>query len=264
MRKQFAVPYVFTRAEYPVFSEIYFPKKISYQGTIFKALERGLNERIVKAYLKKNATHLLEELKGYPEILNPYQFGNVLGKRSGPITPAEAGQRIAMYRSYFQGWSMYEVDGVWLSEGGRIDEERTQVIRLMFRFRSALHDKAEEMDCGDALRAMHHWFMGFRGQLWEQKQWHSYEKKKFLDFRRPWPKHKRQFADENFEAVMKEATKWLEDCALFTFGYLVREFWEIVLERGRREDEIWVTSLYNLNLNVVRQLTRISQRKEEE
>jgi len=260
MSEEMATPYVFTRAERPVFAEIYFPKKVAYQGTIFTALEDGLKKEVVKGYLKENAAKLLDELGGYPDLLNSSRPEGVSRKRR-PVAPSleEAVRRIEMYQSHFTGWSMYEVNGVFLGEGGEVDEELTQVIRLMFRFRSRFHDHAERARCGDALRMIFFWFMDYRGRLWEQKPWDALEKKRFLDSRSPWPVNKRRFAKEHFEAVMKEATWWLNDCALFTYGYLVRRFSQTVLERRRREDEIWVTSLFDLNLNtVVKRITPAS------
>jgi len=255
MHERIAAPYVFTRAERPLFSEVYFPKKIAYQGTIFKALEEGLEEKVVKEYLKEKVESLMEELKGYPGLLNPRQFEEAPRNRLRYISRDDALERIEMYQSRFQGWSMYEVDGIFLGEAGRIDEELTQVIRLMFRFESSLHAKAEEAGCGDALRTIHLWFMDYRlYRLWEQRPWDPAEKKRLLNSRSPWPARKRKFVEEHFEAAIKDSNKWLEDCALFTYGYLVRKFWGTVLEKGRREDEIWVTSLFGLNLNIVKQL----------
>ena len=255
MSEEMVTPYVFTRAERPLFSEVYFPKKIVYQGTVFKALEEGLREEIVKEYLKGNVVSLTEELKGYPDILNPRQFEEASRKQPQFVSLEDALKRIEVYQSCFRGWSMYEVDGIFLRNGG-IDEERTQVIRLMFRFDSSLSALAEEAGCGDALRAIHLWFMDHRFyRLVEQKPWDAAEKRRLINFRSPWPAYKRKFVEKHFEAAMKESVKWLDDCALFTYGYLVRNFWEIVLKRGRREDEIWVTSLFGLNLNVVKRLT---------
>ncbi|MBI2033532.1 MAG: hypothetical protein HYT13_00310 [Candidatus Liptonbacteria bacterium] len=255
MQERLPAPYVFTRAERPLFAEVYFPKKIVYQGTIFKALEEGLQEEVVKEYLRENVVSLMEELKGYPDILNPRQLEEASRKQPQSVSLEDALERIEMYQSRFQGWSMYEVDGIFL-EAGHIDEERTQVIRLMFRFDSSLSALADEAGCGDALRIIHLWFMDHRFyRLWEQKPWDAAEKKRLLDSRSPWPARKRKFVEKHFEAAIRESVKWLDDCALFTYGYLVRNFWEIVLERGRREDEIWVTSLFGLNLNVVKRLT---------
>lgn len=56
-----------------------------------------------------------------------------------------------------------------------------------------------------------------------------------------------------FENVWSvEVVKWIDDCALFVFGYLVRKFWKEVVKQRSREDEIWVTSFLNLDINAVK------------
>ncbi len=40
--------------------------------------------------------------------------------------------------------------------------------------------------------------------------------------------------------------------AIFVFGYLVRKFWKEVIKRRSLEDEIWVTSFVNLDINAVK------------
>lgn len=86
MQERLPAPYIFTRAERPLFAEVNFPKKIAYQGTIFTALEEGLKEEKVKDYLKERVLDLMEELKEYPDLLNPHQFKRVPRRRSRPIS----------------------------------------------------------------------------------------------------------------------------------------------------------------------------------
>ena len=57
----------------------------------------------------------------------------------------------------------------------------------------------------------------------------------------------------------------IDDRALFVFGYLVRQFWENVLSEKMYEAEIWVTSLFDQLLNVIRRVepgNQVSHRKE--
>ncbi|MGH2638485.1 MAG: hypothetical protein ACRDF4_04285, partial [Rhabdochlamydiaceae bacterium] len=68
----------------------------------------------------------------------------------------------------------------------------------------------------------------------------------------PWPKHKLQFVKEHFEPIAKEVAQWMDDCWLFMFGYLIRQFAQKVLEINRPEEEIWVTSFFNLTINVMK------------
>jgi len=81
--------------------------------------------------------------------------------------------------------------------------------------------------------------------------WSRRERAKFFALHEPWRRKQRAFADEYFDPVVKEVRKWVDDTGLFIFGFLVRRFWGEVLRLGRREDEIWITSFFNLNINVV-------------
>lgn len=70
----------------------------------------------------------------------------------------------------------------------------------------------------------------------------------------PWPRRKAAFARQYFSPVAKEVEKWIDDCALFVFGYLVRTFAENVLAEKKREEEIWVTSFFTLGVNIVKRI----------
>jgi len=59
--------------------------------------------------------------------------------------------------------------------------------------------------------------------------------------------HKNHYID-----IAREVIKWFDDTVLFCFGFLVRRFWKRVQQVGRQEDEIWVTSLLELGINVVK------------
>jgi hypothetical protein len=249
------IPYIFTRGQRGIFAEIYFPKRITYQGEIFRAIEEGIRENEVKDYLTRNISGILLELVDYPDLFDPrkYQRNRIVQHRR--IRREEALRRIAMYRSYFKGWSMYEVDGMFLNETTQnVDEERTQVIRLIFRPESSFLAVAREKRCYDVLEAIIDWATGDPGRLDGQILWSNRECARFMASLEPWPRVKREFAQEYFEPIAKEVSKWIDDCALFIFAYLVRRFWEEVLRVQRREDQIWVTSFFNLNINIVQRI----------
>lgn len=54
-----------------------------------------------------------------------------------------------------------------------------------------------------------------------------------------------------FQSIARAAAKWIDDCALFIFGYLVGNFSQNVLDRNKKEEEIWVASFFELTLNVI-------------
>lgn len=264
--------YVFTPAERAIYAEIYFPKKVVYQPAIFYALRYGHDEKIVRTYLRDNVEALLTELKEYRQLLNPHQY-EFEPKRGQPPTLEEARRRIDVYVSYYKGWSMYEVDGVWEAtkppllegtpalpvgeeEAPRLVEERTQVIRLMFRLPSTYEEEARHAGCFDVLRAIIYWTIGIQGSLNEHRSWSRAEQARFMVHHTPWPKKKAAFARRYFARVAKEVEKWIDDCGLFIFGYLVRKFAENVLKEKEEEAEIWVTSFFTLGVNVIKRVEK--------
>ncbi|MHB8521878.1 MAG: hypothetical protein ACYDH9_14105 [Limisphaerales bacterium] len=243
--------YRFIRGQPGLFVEIYFPKRVELQGTIFGALEKGHDEDVVRHFLRRDAKDLLTELADYPGLLDPYQY-DVVGKPTFPESAlTRARKRIAMYASVFYGWSMYEVDGVFFN-GGEFTQERTQVIRLMFRFRSQYTGEAEVSRCTDVLRSILMFAVAVRGELVEETAWNKAAQRRFMARHEPWSDSaKKHFAERHFTDIAQGAIKWVDDCALFTFGYLVKRFSEQVLKVESPEDEIWVTSFSDLTLNVI-------------
>ena len=78
-----------------------------------------------------------------------------------------------------------------------------------------------------------------------------------------WPKNKLEFVHQHYEQIVKEVDKWLGDGALFIFGYLVRKFSENVLAEKLFEEEIWVTSFFDLILHVVKRTESNSNKGEQ-
>jgi len=101
-----ATTYAYQRGERGIFAEIYFPRRVAAQGTIFKALQEGYSEDIVKTYLEHNVEALLEELRDYRQIFDPHQY-DAERRRRAQLSVANALARIAMYASPFKGWSNY-------------------------------------------------------------------------------------------------------------------------------------------------------------
>lgn len=150
--------YVFARSEQSIFTEIYFPKRAAYQGTIFNALRRGYREAHVKKYLNDHIEALLNEFKSYPALFDPNDLATI-PRIKAPVSLKEAKERVRIYKSPFEGWSVYSVDGVFFDKKGKMYEEATQVVRIMFRFTSSFTDVAREVDCGDVLRCILFWLI---------------------------------------------------------------------------------------------------------
>lgn len=246
-----ATSYLFNRSERGIFAEIYFPKRAAYYGAIFNALRFGYDENGVKEYFRTDVKALLEEFKVLPDLFNPHRYTAVKPRRTLPSI-AEALARIDMYRSPFKGWSVYTVDGVFFDDDGEPIEEATQVVRIMFRFESSKAKEAAAVGCDDVLRSILFWVVSQQGRLEGHKAWSAAEQAQFIARHKPWPKRKRHFAEQHFTEIAAEAGRWVDDRTLFIFGYLVRKFWKNVEEEGLSEEEIWVTSLFDLLLNVVK------------
>jgi hypothetical protein len=245
--------YHFARSQRGLFTEIYFPKRAAYYGTIFDALRHGYEEGRVKKYLRDNLGALPQEFQAFPSLFDPREYQTTRRRKTIPSV-VEADTRIEMYRSPFKGWSVYSVDGVWFDGQGRPIEEATQVVRVIFRLESSYTDKAKEADCLDVLRSILFWVIGQQGRPDIHKGWSKAEMRHYLTRHTPWIKHKRVFAQENFTKIAQEVAQWMGDRALFIFCYLVRQFWEQVLKEKMDEAEIWVASSFDLQLNVIKRI----------
>lgn len=243
--------YVLGRSERAIFGEIYFPKRAAYQGTIFNALRHGHDEHTVKKYLQDNAEDLLEELGQFPRLFDPHYYETTKLKKVS-LTVEGARERFGMYQSSFRGWSTYSVDGVFFDREGRMYEEATQVVRMMFRFESSFTAQADNTRCSDVLRSILFWAISRQARPADTKPWSPAEQRRFIEEYAPWTKRKRAFIQRHFADITKEIAKWIDDTGLFVFGYLIRQFSEQVLTERLYEEEIWVASFFNLTLNVVR------------
>lgn len=244
--------YRFARSERGIFTEIYFPKRAAYYGTIFNALRFGYDENIVKKYLHTNVEALLQEFRTLPYLFDPREYTATPRRRTLPSI-GEAHDRINMYHSPFQGWSVHSVDGVFFDQGKPI-EEATQVVRLIFRLESSFTKQAADAGCLDVLRSILFWVIGQQGRPDDHKGWSQAEMAHYLARHKPWSRQKRVFVQRYFPSIAREVAQWTGDRALFIFCYLVRQFWEQVLEEQMYEAEIWVASSFDLQLNVIKRI----------
>ena len=260
MAERTTPPYRFTRGRRAIVAEVHFPKKVEYQSPIFLALRAGLEEQGVKDYLSEHIEPVMQEMEEYLQLFDPRQYERTRMPSRLNISPEDARQRIAMYQSHFKGWSGYEVDGTYLNEPEerlrmpfreRIDEERTQIIRLIFRLESAYEPVAKTERCYDVLEALKRWVMAESGRLDHILPWSRTEKQRFIALHGSWPRHKRAFLNMYYELITKEVKKWIDDTGLFVFGFLIRNFWTKIIDLGYQETEIWVVNYFNANLNTI-------------
>ena len=225
--------YEFCRGEPAVFSEIYLPKKSVYQGRLYDTLTRGFDIDNIKEHFIKKESKIKELLRRYNRLVG---YDRAF---------------IDEFPRVFFGYSMYEVDGVFYDidkgitakEHTRIVEERTQIIRIIFKpdmneldrlFNKVIPDDAVDKD--EFLKILARTYL-------------SHSSSSLETF----------FEDEEkmrlYQEVFKYLQKWTDYTGLFMFGYLIYEISELILSLfrgdkiGKVEDVIWVTSLWNLSVN---------------
>jgi hypothetical protein len=208
-----------------IFVEIYLPKKADFQGRLYESLTRGFDVEAVRRHFKE------------PERRDRIRE---LFRRYDPRLSCE-GDRVDAMREVLFGYSMYEVDGVFRApgDGSRgVQEERNQVIRMVFKpdypgiaERSGATLEAVREMAGERFHA----YRERNGSVLSDAAGRTSEPEKL---------------------VAEELRSWIEDVSLFLFGYVVYELCERVAElrdgAGRRpEEEIWVTSFWEMTVNRV-------------
>lgn len=257
-------PYLFSRRELGLLIEIYFPKRVLYQTEITQSLVGGVDEEEVKTYLKEFASELTVELAEYPFVLDPNKYVQKHRIDPSPISPEEAKKRMDKYESPFFGWSTHDVQGAFLSKKKKtkkltatekrkmIDDELTQIVRIIFLFESRYLKNAKKKGCEHIVRSIASWIMANYYHRMPIVPWSKTEKDRFLSEQDSLLEHELWYIKNHYIDIAREVIKWFDDTVLFCFGYLVRRFWTHVQQVGRKEDEIWVTSLLDVGINVVK------------
>jgi hypothetical protein len=115
----FDMDYHYCRSEPAAMVEIYLPKRAAFQGRLYDTLTEAIRKpQLIKDHFKDPSRQdsIREFLKEYRSLSN-YTCDYV-----------------EKLPQLLYGFSMYEVDGVFLGAGGGITEERTQVLRLFFKY----------------------------------------------------------------------------------------------------------------------------------
>ena len=249
--------YLYTLRHPGVFAEFYFPKRVDYQAEIVTALKQGVNEKEVKRYLLEFASEFPKELAAYPYVLDPQRYE---GRKTETVTLSDVKKRIEMYKNPFFGWSTHDVAGAFLNikidkktkrETRELQDELTQIVRIIFRFESEL-EFAKKKSYERIVQSVTSWLLMNYYHRVALPPYGEAEIQRFIDEHTPFSEQELSYIKANYPAIATEILNWFDDCVLFTFGYLARRFWMQVAEAGRREDEIWITSFFNLGINVLR------------
>lgn len=215
--------YKFLPSEPGLLVEMYLPKKSAFQGTLFDTLEKGFVLQEVKSHFRIHEAKIKQLLEHYGEI------------------PDYTESQIQSFPELFYGYSSYEVDGVFLNEKSTLDEERTQVIRFMFKldWSSVIGDSQDSANIrkikATVVRYLESGPAG--GEIMTNPS-----------------------LSEGEGAAIRKVEAWVGYVGLFMFGYVVFSICEKIVsmcQDGKitwddAEDDIWVTSFWNLRINVVR------------
>jgi len=223
MIKANVLPYQLHSHEAGMFIEIYLPKKSVFQGTLYDTLSQGFEVEWLKSYFKdENKKNTINTLLQRTNLL--FQYSD---------------EMIDKFPKIFFGYSMYEVDGVFYSTDRKVYEERTQIVRLMFKpdlepfFEKFPEDEAK-----------------IRGVVLEYL---SYLKTKELFL-------KEKKLESIYQDIIDDIDQWIDYVQLFVYGYLMHEICikinelchENKMEWNDAEDEIWITSFWNFAINPVK------------
>lgn len=210
--------YQFQAPEHGVLVEMYLPKRADFQGVLYDTLTEAFDAAKIRAWLAD------PHGRGHVELLLRRHWPELVARLDSVAGRLQAG---------IQGYTLYEVDGVYAGAQGVVSE-RTQVVRLMFlppldelAGRIAL-DPARLRD--EAKRLL-------RGYGADSG---------FLKAREP------GVAPE-VVALCEALEDWVDEVGLILFGFIMGRVCLAIRDRNLRpEEEIWVTSTWGFTLNALR------------
>jgi len=226
--------YRFHNAEIGVMYEIMLPKKIQYQDFLFNSLVNGIQTFSFTKYFEENRISIKQLFEEYSDFLSSKKFELELFDRD--------------YTAIFQGYSMFEVNGVFRQENSTsFDEELTQIVRVYFlpdyndiykRFPS--FSKIEILKFADNFFSKH-------TNMYRRIQ-------QYTD-----PSGSARFGDfdtqEKQRVLYDYFNYWVDAVALFVFGYIIHEickhlssYYEDKIMKTV-EKEIWVSSQWGILIN---------------
>lgn len=229
--------YRFHNAEIGVMYEIMLPKKIQYQGFLFNALVNGLQTFSFASYFEENKESVKQLFEDYSDYL--------VGKRP------EVELFDTDYAAIFQGYSMFEVNGVFRHEkSDAFDEELTQIVRVYFLpDYDAMGKRFPEFTQIEILRFADNFFSQHKNMYRRLQQFYNTSGKADSG----------DAPEQEREKVLHDyLNHWVDAVALFVFGYIIHEICKHLgaeYEKDRLpalEKEIWVSSHWGILINRTR------------
>jgi hypothetical protein len=241
-------PYIVNPQEPAILVELYLPKKAAFQGVLYNTLTSGFSLEEVKR-------HFLSADESQQRKIR-----SLLGKGWSILDYDR--EEISGFRRVFFGYSLYDVDGVFLKsvsashlhgdqadDAYRIVEETSQVIRMVFKYPCA----------SESFTALSFLKLALERPRVEGAGFAESQQSEIQRLAGPEAEH--------ILELLSDLQQWVRYVGLFVFGYLVYHICERILELGEAsplqtdpadllQDEIWVTSTWNLNMNVVDWVSR--------
>jgi len=236
-------PYLVRPQEPAVFVELYLPKKAVFQGMLYDSLTSGFRlDEVKDHFLKADAT-------------KQQQIRSLLGKSWTAVDYSQGD--IETFRRVFFGYSLYDVNGVFLKSNGvssanavesdesfEVVEETSQVVRMVFKY-----------PCADQPAVATDFLMlALQRPLSEMSR--------FAELHRDEIQTAAGAEAEHVFSLLVDLERWQMYVGLFVFGFLIYRICDGILKlKGTLQtqmnpadllqDEIWVTSSWSMSMNVV-------------
>lgn len=205
-------------------SELYLPKRTRLQGPLYKTLTDGFKPDHVRAHFQSSEKR--------PEIIRLLKTHNYAPWAE--ITDTSIERLCEIY----WGYSLYEVDGVFRPDPPStvVDEERTQVIRVIFLPRR-LDAAIDEICASDPSRTV-----PYLRQVMARFLRSSEEDVVIAS------------VPEAERSLLLKTKEWYLDVGLFLIGYVVFEVLAAIAEVAERKDaqlekEVWLTGFWHFSVN---------------
>jgi hypothetical protein len=209
--------------EHGIYVEVYLPKRAKFQGTLYQTLTNGFKHKFVQE-------HFLDKTKKSKiiELLKHHEYQDWTNYTTKYVDSLD---------SLYWGYSMYEVDGVFKPKrGNHVDEERTQVIRIMFlpqELDAIFKELKIEFDSKE-----HRCLLNSVGNFLRSS--------KHIELR--------EKAKGNEKQVLNYIYDWYKAVGFFLFGYIIYEICSKIEISGDNketdyEKEVWLTSFWHFNVN---------------
>ncbi len=222
--------YLFQAPEHGLQAELYLPKRADFQGVLYDTLTEAFDAANIRAYLADThpRSHIVQLLeRHWPELA--HNIDRIAARLSSGI----------------QGYTMYEVDGVYAGAEGVVSE-RTQIVRLMFvPGMDALADRIALDPDPERNRA--------RVRDEAQILLRNYGADAAFFKARNEDALKRGAIPAELLDLCRALEDWVDEVGLVLFGYIAGRICLAIQDRNLRpEEEIWVTTNWGFTLNALR------------